>query len=70
MSEHFEVKAIEGAAFPSSVNITPKDERWKNFGPCVYGVGYIENFYKMKEMKIYEDDVILCGYPRSGKFTR
>lgn len=45
---------------------TPKDERWKNFPPCFLPFPYLEVLPKVKSCKVYQDDVFVTGFPRSG----
>lgn len=64
MPDNFKVMPIEGDGYV--VSLKSKDEKWKNFPHCVLPKPLIDQVNAMKNMKIYEDDVILCGYPRSG----
>lgn len=64
MSENFEITPIEDVNF--FVNIKPKARKWKNYPQCALPKDMDEKVVALKNLKIYEDDVILCGFPRSG----
>ncbi|CRL02069.1 CLUMA_CG015599, isoform A [Clunio marinus] len=46
--------------------VKPKDERWKNFAPCMVSKDAVNCLEKVKSFEIFLDDIILTGYPRSG----
>ncbi|XP_070509000.1 luciferin sulfotransferase-like [Chironomus tepperi] len=46
--------------------IKPKDPKWSNFPAWMTFESFIDDIERVKSNKMYEDDVILCGFPRSG----
>lgn len=52
--------------YKTLVGIKPKDPKWKNFSPCVVFEHLLGDIERIKVTKMHEDDVILCGFPRSG----
>jgi hypothetical protein len=70
MSSNFDVSknpsANETGQFSSMISVKSKDEKWKNFPACVVPSDMQRNLEKIKKFEMFEDDVILCGFPRSG----
>lgn len=64
---YFEVQEVDSTlkAFPTSL-IKPFDDKWKNFTPCCIPNSFAQTLGKIKEFEVFEDDVFLTGYPRSG----
>ncbi|KAG5669540.1 hypothetical protein PVAND_017427 [Polypedilum vanderplanki] len=52
--------------FYSSSSVKAEGEKWKKFPSCVLLNMAIENLSQIKNLKIYPDDIFLCGFPRSG----
>lgn len=66
MSRIFEITPCEETFFKGIVSVKSKDEKWKDFPACTLPNDFIESLENLKSLTIYEDDVILCGFPRSG----
>lgn len=65
----FEIKEVSsqlGKAFASVCSVKPTHERWKDFPICVIPKPLAESLDKVKNFKVFEDDIFLTGYPRSG----
>lgn len=69
---NFEVKSMKDAkafgpdAFGYPVLIKPTDEKWKDTPFVPMTSEFVKNAEKIKNFKVFEDDIFLCGYPRSG----
>lgn len=61
-----EVKSGLSGYLGSDYLIKPKDERWKNFKPWFMPLPAPDVLAKTKELEVFEDDVFLTGYLRSG----
>ena len=46
--------------------VKSKVPKWKNFPAHIQQAGFIEDYERVKNFKVYEDDIWLIGYPRSG----
>lgn len=76
MSKHFEfVKTVkesknildEQSWLKKQISIKVKGEKWKNFPATTIPEPENFNLYdKLKDFKVYSDDLFLCGYMRSG----
>ena len=64
--EFIKIKTDKVLESRSSYLVKPNAERWKNFPPCCLPESYLNLLERVKEFRIYEDDIILTGYPRSG----
>lgn len=42
------------------------DERWKNFPICCLEKETEKHLSKIKHFQLFDDDILLTGYPRSG----
>lgn len=42
------------------------DERWKSFKPFLMTGDYLEFADKKKDLEVFDDDVFVCSFPRSG----
>lgn len=40
--------------------------KWQNFPACVLPKDLVESVIKLKDFKVYDEDVYLFGFPRSG----
>lgn len=49
-----------------SFNASSTDEKWKNFPPCFLPFPFLEVLQKVKKCKIFDDDILITGFPRSG----
>jgi hypothetical protein len=52
--------------FKTLIAVKPKDPKWTNFPAWVSFSSLKDDIERIKNAKMYEDDVILCGFPRSG----
>jgi hypothetical protein len=64
MSDIFEITPINVLDF--AVKIKRNDEKWKNFPAHTFPKELTDRIVSLKDLKIFKDDVILCGFPRSG----
>lgn len=64
--EFIKVETDKVLELRSKYLVKPIARRWKNFPPCCLPESYLNVLERVKEFKIYEDDIILTGYPRSG----
>ena len=48
------------------VQVKPVEERWKDFPPCVLLKQWSDRLEFIKKFEVYEDDIFLTGFPRSG----
>lgn len=70
MQENYDLKFFSSPSFgPDALGepilIKDKDEKWKNTS-FVTTSEFIKNIENVKKFKVFEDDVFLLGYPRSG----
>lgn len=47
-------------------HFSSSDEKWRDFPPCALPIYFAKSVEEIQNLKIYEDDVFLVGYPRSG----
>jgi hypothetical protein len=72
MPSSFEVSELNAknsnnsGLFESYVSVKRKDEKWREFPACVLPRDTVKYLEKIKNLKVHEDDVFLCGFPRSG----
>ena len=52
--------------FSDRMGMKLKNEKWKNFPACILSKTYLDYHPTVKNFKVYEDDVWMCGFPRSG----
>lgn len=52
--------------FNAYVSVKRMDAKWKDFPAAVLPNDTVKHLERIKSFKIYKDDVLLCGYPRSG----
>jgi hypothetical protein len=66
---HFEVTEVSsklGNAFASIYSVKPTNVKWKDFPACVIPKPLADTLEKVKHFKVFDDDIFLTGYPRSG----
>lgn len=66
---NFEITKIDNENLSSSHSnflVKPKDPRWQNFPPCFVPKPFLKTLEKVKSFTVYDDDIFLTGYPRSG----
>jgi hypothetical protein len=71
MEDNYEIKYFSSKAYgPDSVGdavmLKSKDEKWKNTSFVALTTGLTKNIENIRNFKVYEDDIFLLGYPRSG----
>ncbi|KAL7015953.1 hypothetical protein ACKWTF_016747 [Chironomus riparius] len=71
MTENFSVTHVRTddslfKDYKSLISVKPKDPKWINFPGWVSFDLLNGDIERIKAAKMYEDDVILCGFPRSG----
>ena len=71
MTENFTINVIRTDKSLSEdvqtlIAVKPKDPEWKNFPAWVSFEMLKDDIERIKDVKMHEDDVILCGFPRSG----
>ncbi|KAL7013349.1 hypothetical protein ACKWTF_015344 [Chironomus riparius] len=54
------------AVFSDRIFVKPTDPKWKEFPAVCMPKAFLGDFERTKNFKIYEDDVWLIGFPRSG----
>lgn len=52
--------------FSDRLSIKSKVEKWKNFPPCTLSKVYLDYHATVRDFQVYDDDIWLCGFPRSG----
>ena len=52
--------------FGDRLFVRPKDAKFRNFPSSVQSKAFLEDVKRTKNFKVYEDDVWLIGFPRSG----
>jgi Sulfotransferase domain len=58
--------SLSKSTFGKHFLVKPKDEKWKNFPPCSVPKQFLDVLDKVKDFQVFDDDVFLTGYPRSG----
>jgi hypothetical protein len=64
--KHFSSKSFGVDAFGTPVMMKSKDEKWKNTSFCALTSGFVDNYENVRNLDVYEDDIFLLGFPRSG----
>lgn len=64
--EKLNSKDLDGVLVKNYISIKYSDDRWKNFKPVVITDDYESRIEYKKDLNVYEDDVFLCTFPRSG----
>lgn len=57
---------IDSGLLLNLLSVKYSEDRWKNFKPFTITGDCLEFIEKKKNMNIYEDDVFVCSFPRSG----
>lgn len=65
--KHFSSKAYGEDALGSPVMMKSENEKWKNTTSfCALTTDFVDNYENVRNLNIYEDDIFLLGFPRSG----
>lgn len=70
VSYEIKSKAVDpkgmAAIFSDRIFVKPTDPKWKDFPAVCMPKAFLGDFERTKNFKIYEDDIWLIGFPRSG----
>lgn len=67
MSNHIEVHYVpDSFGLRKNCLIKPKDKRWEGFPAIFVPFYYLESLDKIKNFQVFDDDIFLTGFPRSG----
>ena len=66
-NNNFEVVPLTDTKLQNALfKVKSKDEKWQNFPASVLPQDLVDSVIELKDFKVYEDDVYLFGFPRSG----
>ena len=54
------------AVFSDRIVVKRTDPKWKDFPPTCLPKTFLGDFERIKNFKVYDDDIWLIGLPRSG----
>lgn len=58
--------SISEESFGKNQAVKPIETRWEKFSACVVPKRTLGKLNDVKKFTVFEDDVLLAGYPRSG----
>lgn len=64
--KEIEKREVEPTLFEDRFFVKPKGEKWQNFPPCLVFKQFLAVLDRVKDFKVFDDDVFLTGFMRSG----
>ena len=68
--EEIKTKTVDpkgfAAVFADAIVVKRTDPKWKDFPAACFPKAFLSDFERIKNFKVYEDDVWLIGLPRNG----